>query len=591
MLGQFNRGDRHALACVSTAAKSRLVPIGSVQWRFDLKFCKGLLLGSAAALVSGGGAWAADLPQYQAAPIEYVRVCDAYGAGFFYIPGTDTCLKVGGLALAEVRSYDASYSVSGTSFSGTGTPTGFGGTTSPTTLAFRSNGGQSVVGYVPTPSQYANARSRDAYGWNSLGRVELDARTSSPWGVLRSFIRVDSYVGSGYANTGSLGTSGGGAGLYNATAGSSVTRETTIVNKAFIQFAGLTAGRAQSMFDFYANAYNYQKLNGSSATTQLLAYTATFGGGFSATISVEDYNARQAAVGSTIASTRYLAGVLQPIAVGGIAGTSFAGTPAGARFPDIVANLRLDQPWGAVQLSAAGHQHRASLFASGALATPSAAAGTPTSNSYAFPAATTNGYGFAVQGGLQLNADYLSPGDKLWLQAAYEQGAINYIYGDNLASSYGAIDGNRYYGSGFTPQDTSQGWNPNIPADCVFTGSHICEQQTGWDITGAYKHYWLPTLASAVFGSYAQINYSGNALAGYGGAIGVSNLKLTRVGTNLVWTPIKGFDIGGEFMYVNTNETRPAGLAPDATLKAQGLPAFKGSNSEYEGRIRVQRAF
>lgn len=28
-----------------------------------------------------------------AAPVEYVRVCDSYGAGFFYIPGTDTCFN------------------------------------------------------------------------------------------------------------------------------------------------------------------------------------------------------------------------------------------------------------------------------------------------------------------------------------------------------------------------------------------------------------------------------------------------------------------------------------------------------------------
>jgi hypothetical protein len=586
MLGKFNCDGGH-----SAAVKGGLIPIRSSNWGFEVKLSKGLLLGSAAALVSVGGARAADLPQNQSAPIEYVRICDAYGAGFFFIPGTDTCLKIGGLALTEIRSYDAGYSISGTSFSGTGTPTGFGGTTASTSAAFRAAGGGSSAGYVPTPSQYNNARSRDAYGWDSLGRVELDTRTSTPWGTLRSFIRVDSFVGSGTANTGGLGTSTGGSGLYNGTAGSNVTRETTIVNKAFIQFAGLTAGRAQSMFDFYANAYNFQKINGSAATTQLLAYTGTFGGGFSATISVEDQYARNAAIGSTVASTKYLAGVLQPISVGGIASTGFAGTPAGVRFPDIVANLRLDEPWGAAQLSAAGHQHRASLFTSGALGTPSAAAGTPTGGTYAFPAETTNGYGFAVQGGVQLNADYLSPGDKLWLQAAYEQGAISYVWGDNLASSYGAIDGNRYYGSGFTPQDTSQGWNPNIPSDCVFTGSGICEQQTGWDITGAYKHYWLPSLSSAVFGSYAQINYSGNALAGYGGAVGVSNLKLTRVGTNLIWTPIKGFDIGGEFLYVNTNETRPAGLASDTVLRAQGLPGFKGSNNEYEGRIRVQRAF
>ncbi len=81
-------------------------------------------------------------------------------------------------------------------------------------------------------------------------------------------------VGTGTANTGALSTGASyNTNPYNTSAGPGATRETTIVNKAFIQFAGLTAGRAQSMFDFYANAYNYQKIAGSSATTQLIAYT------------------------------------------------------------------------------------------------------------------------------------------------------------------------------------------------------------------------------------------------------------------------------------------------------------------------------
>ena len=70
---------------------------------FEMKLLKGLLLGFMAALagvVPLAGARAADLPARQAAPIEYVRICDAYGAGFFYIPGTETCLRVGGLVLA-----------------------------------------------------------------------------------------------------------------------------------------------------------------------------------------------------------------------------------------------------------------------------------------------------------------------------------------------------------------------------------------------------------------------------------------------------------------------------------------------------------
>jgi len=253
---------------------------------------------------------------------------------------------------------------------------------------------------------------------------------------------------------------------------------------------------------------------------------------------------------------------------------------------------------GAVQLSAAAHQVNASLFGASALTTPAAtvAGSTP---AYAFPALTSNSYGFAVQGGLQLNADVLSPGDKFWIEAAYEHGAFGYIAGNNLGFNYGAVNQNRFAGSGFTPTDYSAGWNAQAGSDCVFTsttfnastGSVSCQQQWGWDITGAYKHYWIPTLASAVYGSYLEEHFPGDALAGFGGAVGVSNLKEGRVGTNLVWTPLKGFDIGAEFSYVHLNQTRPAGLASDALLNESGLPSFQANTNQYEGRLRVQRAF
>jgi Porin subfamily len=57
---------------------------------------KSLLLGSAAALAAVSGARAADAVMAEPEAVEYVRVCDAYGAGYFYIPGTETCLKIGG---------------------------------------------------------------------------------------------------------------------------------------------------------------------------------------------------------------------------------------------------------------------------------------------------------------------------------------------------------------------------------------------------------------------------------------------------------------------------------------------------------------
>ncbi|MBP1887610.1 hypothetical protein J2Z50_005925 [Ensifer mexicanus] len=56
-----------------------------------------LLLGSAAALSVAWGAQAADaVVAAEPEPMEYVRVCDAFGTGYFYIPGTETCLRVSG---------------------------------------------------------------------------------------------------------------------------------------------------------------------------------------------------------------------------------------------------------------------------------------------------------------------------------------------------------------------------------------------------------------------------------------------------------------------------------------------------------------
>ena len=65
---------------------------------------KSLLIGSAADLVAVTGAKAADaVVVAEPEPTEYVRVCDAYGSGFFYIPGTETCLRVSGYVWFQMQ--------------------------------------------------------------------------------------------------------------------------------------------------------------------------------------------------------------------------------------------------------------------------------------------------------------------------------------------------------------------------------------------------------------------------------------------------------------------------------------------------------
>jgi hypothetical protein len=118
---------------------------------------KSLILGSAAALVAVSGAQAADAIMMEPEPVEYVRVCDAYGAGFFYIPGTETCLKISGLVWYQIGATNAdAFSV------------------------------PDYNGFVP-----------DQWNKGSNIRVEFDARSESEWGTLRSFVRLQAAQGYG----------------------------------------------------------------------------------------------------------------------------------------------------------------------------------------------------------------------------------------------------------------------------------------------------------------------------------------------------------------------------------------------------------
>src|SRR6478672_11940518 len=133
------------------------IPNGLTNWRYIMKVIRSLLLGSAAGLLTVAGAQAADLPTRKAAPLNYVRICDAYGSGFFYIPGTETCLKVGGLALFDTRVFfNTPYSIAA----------GFFSEESPVALTpglgpipFLTPGGGTSLA-----TAYRNARERDNYG-------------------------------------------------------------------------------------------------------------------------------------------------------------------------------------------------------------------------------------------------------------------------------------------------------------------------------------------------------------------------------------------------------------------------------------------
>src|SRR5262249_12275013 len=173
----------------------------------QMKMVKSLLLGSAAGIVAVAGAQAADLP-VKAKPVEYVKVCSLYGAGFFYIPGTDTCIKLGGAVRVQAEFNTGAG----------GVPVGIG------------SAGEALQG------QFTRAVTNDT---NFRTRIyfSVDARQQTEYGTLRSYVRF------GVQQTTPADTIGG----------------SVYWDRAFIQFAGFTVGRTVSFYDsntFADFAYN-----------------------------------------------------------------------------------------------------------------------------------------------------------------------------------------------------------------------------------------------------------------------------------------------------------------------------------------------
>ena len=225
---------------------------------------KSVLFATAAGFISVSGAQAADLP-VKAKPVEYVKICSLYGAGFYYIPGTDMCIKVGGY----VRTQAEWGSVNGVS-PGTNGPSGFATSTSSGAIGTIANG------------QF----DRGSNNFNMTGRgvLTVDARNQSEYGTVRGYIRL------------------GGQSISNG-----VTTPTFFFERAFIQFAGFTAGRTQSFFDVFTTTerfnYNESKTSGDTYNygVDLVGYTAQFGNGMSASVSAESphYLATSAVVDGT----------------------------------------------------------------------------------------------------------------------------------------------------------------------------------------------------------------------------------------------------------------------------------------------------
>jgi hypothetical protein len=448
-----------------------------------MKMVKSLLLGAAAGVVAVAGAQAADLP-VKAKPVQYVKICSLYGAGFYYMPGTDTCIKIGGFVRAEVNV----------------------------------NAGGSFA--VMTSGDFNSNSNPNLTTWRSRAGVTLDTRTQTEYGTLRSYFVVAT-TSTNSQSGGSGAANGLGAGNPGGAGSDPYTRLWS--NAAFIQFAGFTAGKTGSFFDFdlqpYSNQTNFWGSNLAGGGIEVFAYTAQFGNGLSASISAENPNGHRVAVTSVPFTG----------AVPGTGGWIYGNQ----QVPDIVANLRIDQAWGSAQIMGAYHQLE--------LNSTGTAAGVEKEDS-----------GWAFGAGLRLNAPMLGQGDYVQAQFTYAEGAALYV------ASNGGVGFNLTSDNGAT-------FHRGPIFDAVVTAAGDVERTKGWSVTAGYEHRWNPQWKTSLFGAYGQFKYSDAASAvlvpANALATSSANWSYAQIGSRTVWTPVPNLDLSLEVMYNHLDTAFATGTA------------------------------
>lgn len=164
---------------------------------------KRLLLGSAAVLFAVTAVRAADAVTIsEPEPMEYVRICETYGVGFYYIPGTETCLKVSGY----IR-----YDIGAEAF------------------------GLNDVLDKRDPGPWWDQNTNDTYDKRARFQLRLDSRAETELGTLRTYAAInfdyDTLVSESYFDGRLTGT------------GSSIS-----IEHAYLQLGGFRAGKTDSLF-------------------------------------------------------------------------------------------------------------------------------------------------------------------------------------------------------------------------------------------------------------------------------------------------------------------------------------------------------
>jgi Porin subfamily len=568
-----------------------------------MKMVKSLVLGSAATIVALSGAQAADLP-VKAKPVEYVRICSLYGAGFYYIPGTDTCIKIGGYLRADVTVH-----------------------------------GQNSNGPLWSGDGGTNTRYLNQYNDYSRFALTVDTRTATEYGVVRTFGQADfTFSTQGYSGAMSNSSNTTGTVLTGGTVNNYAGNGGLGVEYAFIQFAGFTFGKSASAYvtpwqGFPGNNTAYL-VGGYDTITGInnVQYTAQFGNGVSASIGIDDssasdYNRTQIVNAAVAGSASSPANTLVPstantascaLAIYGAASsncTALGTAYGGAQLPDLVGNIRIDQAWGVFQVSGAVHDVDPGYWT---------VANTLTNGNFLGGQAQTNAQnlghpdskaGGAVNVALQIKNLPTGAGDDFKIEGSWSLGASKYV----LGTSSGL--GGSFYMFGNGPTGTAGKLAIGAISDGVYSGgpgnSGVGGTQVqltqGWGVRGAFNHNWSPEWSSSLFGGAAALNYNNTAkaiwcasyvasVAGPGGTLLPGStcnpgFVLSEIGLVTRWTPVKNLTFSTEVLYaflhteMSGSVTGTASSAFPIQSGTVASPYVFGDKGTVSVEFRAQRNF
>ena len=416
---------------------------------------------------------------------------------------------------------------------------------------------------ITLPNQQNSTFNRDQVGWNIRANLGFDFASNTAYGPLIGHIAINADTGNGLDST---------RGAF------------TYVDQGYVTWAGITAGKAASFYSFIGGGDNWNNFFSPDQRgfnePIFLAYTASFGGGFTATLAAQSQGVNGFSGGGTNLSGGYGGG--QNMGSGIFAPGGFPGptTFGGQKWPDIVGALHVKQGWGEAQVSGVIHNvnvrdydyYGTGVADCGVLAVDGCNA-------------SEGKVGWGVDAGVKVNlqglAGVFAPGDDIILTGSYTRNAVWYSgLPDAMNGELGQVNGNG---------------QPMYLADAYFNPlTNQWSTPTAWSVSGLLEHHWTPTIYTDLEASVGGISWSGmnGSVLGVGTGVLSPSAFTYLIGADIGWNPVTNLNFDLELMYQSVSQERPTALVGTVLSNGAFIPgAWEGDSSGFQGRLRITRYF